>query len=146
LLADGEIEDTVELSDTNDWVHTFTELPTVHDVTDEKAIAYTVEEVEIEGYEVSINGNAEEGFIVTNTFIEEGQKEESKEDPKENPSGPTGKDDFYNKPTIQPEDSSDNNGDKLPKTATNTFNALMIGLTLMLLGAFPFLFRRKESQ
>src|SRR5699024_11875848 len=60
LLADGETVDEVVLSKDTDWKHTFTDLPVVYDITDEKAIEYTVEEVEIEGYEVSISGNAKE--------------------------------------------------------------------------------------
>ena len=67
LLADGEKVDSVELSEGNDWKHTFTDLPTVHDITDEKAIEYTVEEVAVEGYRASVTGDAKEGFIITNT-------------------------------------------------------------------------------
>src|SRR5690625_2663551 len=67
LLADGKIVDSVELSEENDWKHTFIDLPTVYDITDEKAIEYTVEEVAVEGYRVSVTGDAKEGFTITNT-------------------------------------------------------------------------------
>ena len=67
LLADGQQVDTVELSAENDWTHTFKDLPVVHDITDETPIAYTVEEIETEGYTSSIAGNAALGFIITNT-------------------------------------------------------------------------------
>lgn len=67
LLADGEKIKDVVLSSANNWKHTFSDLPTVNDVTDEEAINYTVEEVEIEGYESSIAGSAALGFVITNT-------------------------------------------------------------------------------
>src|SRR5699024_11781524 len=60
LLADGEKVEEVVLSEDTDWKHTFTDLPVVHNITDEKAIEYTVEEVEIEGYSVEITGDAKE--------------------------------------------------------------------------------------
>src|SRR5699024_3963460 len=50
LLADGNKVDSVELSDANNWKHTFTDLPTVYEITDEKVIEYTVEEEVVEGY------------------------------------------------------------------------------------------------
>ena len=67
LLADGEKVDTVDLSSENDWKHTFTDLPTVHDITDESAIVYTVEEVAVEGFDSEITGNAKDGYTVTNS-------------------------------------------------------------------------------
>src|SRR5699024_9676314 len=67
LLEDGEKVDEVTLSEGNDWTHTFTDLPVVHDIKDEKAIEYTIEEVEIDGYKSNITGNAKDGFTVTNT-------------------------------------------------------------------------------
>src|SRR5699024_9153961 len=69
LLANGEKVDEAILSENTDWKHAFTDLPVVHDITDEKAIKYTVEEVEIEGYSVEITGDAKEGFTITNTEI-----------------------------------------------------------------------------
>src|SRR5699024_1112097 len=69
LLADGEKVDTIELSDENDWVHTFDNLPAVRDTDEEEAIVYSVEEVEIDGYDSEITGNAEEGFVVINDYI-----------------------------------------------------------------------------
>src|SRR5699024_11816964 len=67
LLADGDKVDEVTLSEGNDWTHTFTDLPVVHDIKDEKAIEYTVEEVEIDGYKSEVTSDAKEGFTVTNT-------------------------------------------------------------------------------
>ncbi|MFW3579484.1 Cna B-type domain-containing protein, partial [Vagococcus fluvialis] len=67
LLADGQKVDTIELNEGNDWKHTFTDLPVVHDITDEEAIKYTVEEIDVDGYETSIAGSAALGFVITNT-------------------------------------------------------------------------------
>src|SRR5699024_12765644 len=69
LLAEGEKVEEDDLSEDTDWKHTFTDLPVVHNITDEKAIEYTVEEVEIEGYSVEITGDAKEGFTIINTEI-----------------------------------------------------------------------------
>src|SRR5699024_2878016 len=69
LLADGKKVDEITLSDENEWKHTFTDLPVVNDIKDEKAIEYTVEEVAIDGYEVSIDGNAKDGFVITNLIV-----------------------------------------------------------------------------
>src|SRR5699024_6036375 len=148
LLANGEKVDEAILSENTDWKHAFTDLPVVHDITDEKAIKYTVEEVEVEGYEVSISGNAKDGFIVTNTFIEEDEVlTETPNDESDNDSNDSlSKDDSENKTSIELDELSNEQGHKLPKTATNTFNMLVIGLAVMLLGALALLFRRKENK
>src|SRR5699024_7648846 len=65
LLADGEEVDSVELSEENNWQHTFSDLPA--EGSDDQVIEYTVEEVAIDGYETNITGDAKEGFVVTNT-------------------------------------------------------------------------------
>ena len=56
------------------------------------------------------------------------------------------KDDSENKTSIELDELSNEQGHKLPKTATNTFNMLVIGLAVMLLGALALLFRRKENK
>src|SRR5699024_6987782 len=65
LLANGEEEDAVELTTENDWAHTFTDLEAFD--KEGQPIAYTVEEVAIDGYNSVITGDAEEGFTITNT-------------------------------------------------------------------------------
>ena len=67
LLADGEKIDTIELSEANNWKHTFTDLPVVHAITDKQAIVYTVEEEQVIGYNTAITGDAKSGFVITNT-------------------------------------------------------------------------------
>src|SRR5690625_4017518 len=65
LLANEDEVDSVELSAENDWQHVFENLPVAKG---EETIGYTVEEVAIDGYETNITGNAEDGFVVTNTL------------------------------------------------------------------------------
>ncbi len=67
LLADGKKIDTIVLSKTNDWKHTFANLPTVNKISDEKKIEYTVEEVKLEGYKAKITRTQKYGFKITNT-------------------------------------------------------------------------------
>ena len=71
LLADGiraggkifSAADAAE--DENVWTYTFTDLDVLNE--DGNVIAYTVEEVEVSGYETSISGDMKTGFTVTNT-------------------------------------------------------------------------------
>ncbi len=52
LLADGQIIETVELSDDNDWAHSFTDLPKYDENGNE--IVYTITEDAVDGYETQI--------------------------------------------------------------------------------------------
>lgn len=65
LLADGkETGKTLTLSDDNNWSDAFTGL----DVNkDGQAITYSVEEYAVNGYTAKLSGDAEEGFVITNT-------------------------------------------------------------------------------
>ena len=65
LLADGE--DTgrfIKLSDENNWSTRFANLP---EFKDGEKIEYSLEEVEVPGYEISITAGAESDFTITNT-------------------------------------------------------------------------------
>ena len=66
LLADGNQKDTAEITADDNWNHTFSNLPKYAD--DGHEIAYTIEEVKIDGYNSVISGNAENGFTITNTI------------------------------------------------------------------------------
>lgn len=68
LLADGEVAEVVELSEENDWTHIFRDLAKYNE-RDEK-IVYSVEELEVSGYEslIETKGNS---FTITNTHIPE---------------------------------------------------------------------------
>lgn len=67
LYANGEIVYTVDLSEENAWSFVFEDLDKLDQNGNE--IAYTVEELPIDGYEANISGSPAEGFIITNTWI-----------------------------------------------------------------------------
>ena len=65
LLADGTASgEPVELSEANEWKHTWADLPKKAGGAE---IAYTVEEEAVEGYTGEITGDAETGYLITNT-------------------------------------------------------------------------------
>ncbi len=76
LMADGNVKDTVELTEDNQWKHTFIDLPENDSVTN-KPIQYTVfeegtqenGEINIGGttYKVSTEGDIQRGYLVVNT-------------------------------------------------------------------------------
>ena len=67
LLADGTEKETVTLTATDNWTHTFSNLPKF-DATDGHEIVYTVDEVDVPNYTKGISGTAATGFTVTNTI------------------------------------------------------------------------------
>ena len=67
LLADGEKVDTVQLSTTNNWQHTFEDLEKYKDGVE---IKYTVEEEKLDNYSDETSGNASDGYIIRNTNTE----------------------------------------------------------------------------
>ncbi len=70
LLADGaDTGKTLTLSDSNDWRGSFTELD---EYAEGVRIAYSVEEVDdVDDYTTTISGDAQTGFIITNTHAPE---------------------------------------------------------------------------
>lgn len=54
LLADGEVVSEASLSESNGWSHVFNDLPVYKNG---QAIVYTVDEIEVDGYEKRIEGN-----------------------------------------------------------------------------------------
>ena len=66
LLADGEAtKHTLTLSSGNNWTGTFSGLDKYRDGGEE--IVYTIEEVEVSGYDTVISGDASKGFVITNS-------------------------------------------------------------------------------
>ncbi|MBR1711050.1 MAG: Cna B-type domain-containing protein [Clostridia bacterium] len=64
-----EIFDEATLSEANHWSHTFTNLPVYYDQTDKQPITYKVEELDSPRYyKVSVTGDQEQGFTITNTL------------------------------------------------------------------------------
>ncbi|MBQ1259075.1 MAG: Cna B-type domain-containing protein, partial [Clostridia bacterium] len=68
LLANGKVIKTVTVSEADGWTWSFTDLPKFEDGI---KIEYTVTEEAVEGYRTSVEGSAENGFIVTNTHLPE---------------------------------------------------------------------------
>ena len=65
LLADEVIVDNARLSEDNHWEHTFENLDLYTDTGN--MICYSVKEISIDGYTTVVAGNANDGFIITNT-------------------------------------------------------------------------------
>ena len=65
LYADGAEKETVTLTATDNWTHTFTNLDKY--AADGHEIAYTVDETPVAGYTKDISGTAATGFTVKNT-------------------------------------------------------------------------------
>ena len=65
LYADGTEKETVTLTATDNWTHTFTNLDKY--AADGHEIAYTVDETPVAGYTKDISGTAATGFTVKNT-------------------------------------------------------------------------------
>ena len=65
LLADGTEKETVTLTATDNWTHTFTNLDKY--AADGHEIVYTVDETPVAGYAKDISGTAATGFTIKNT-------------------------------------------------------------------------------
>ena len=65
LYADGAEKETVTLTATDNWTHTFTNLDKY--ANDGHEIVYTVDETPVAGYAKDISGTAATGFTVKNT-------------------------------------------------------------------------------
>uniref|UniRef100_UPI00403F6CC0 Cna B-type domain-containing protein n=1 Tax=Candidatus Enterococcus willemsii TaxID=1857215 RepID=UPI00403F6CC0 len=127
LLADGkDTKQTLTLSDENNWQGFFVDL----DVSKEgKGIVYTVEEQTVKGYEATISGNMEKGYVITNTHMPEKGK----------PSKP-----------VKPNKSTPNKTVKtkahLPKTGEKTTIWLSIlGIVILLLVSTVYLLKHRKS-
>ncbi len=69
LLADGkDTKKTLKLNQSNRWIGTFTDLDKY---AAGKEIAYTVEEVKVDGYTAKVTGTAAEGYVITNSHTPE---------------------------------------------------------------------------
>lgn len=73
LLSNGEKseENTIILNADNNFEYTFSKMPKYENG---QPISYTIEEEEIANYKTKIEGDAETGFIITNTLIIENPK------------------------------------------------------------------------
>ncbi len=65
LYADGTLTgNTLELSAANGWADVFKNLPKY---ANGKVIDYTVDEIAVSGYALTVTGSAEDGYLLTNT-------------------------------------------------------------------------------
>src|SRR5699024_6728015 len=145
LLQNGKVVDTIEVTDKSDWKYSFTDL----EKYDENGVAYTytVKEHEVEGYESTVKG-----YDITNTFIEDQDSDTptgSKPDPSDNSKDPIQKEpvDKNEDPALKkPVDKhGKHDGQRLPTTATNIFNLLLIGFGLIAAGAVILFVRMKKA-
>lgn len=66
LLKNGKVTgETVSLSETTGWKGSFVELPKYETGQE---IEYSIEEVEVSGYQSEVTGSIANGFVVTNTY------------------------------------------------------------------------------
>lgn len=122
LYADGKLlEKTLTLDAENFWTGQFKSLP---EYMKGRKIVYTLEEIKVEGYTVSITGNREEGFVITNTHTPTKPTEPSKPIPSVTP-----------EPTVKPIPP-------VPSTGENRGIYLWLGLLLLLVTGIILIVRR----
>ncbi len=68
LMNGDQKVDSVELSASNHWQYTFTDLEQYNE--NGQPISYTISEVNLDGYVSKITGNMNTGFVITNTNTE----------------------------------------------------------------------------
>lgn len=164
LFANDQKVSTREVTAKDDWTLTVSDLVKFDDSG--KEITYTISETEVEGYEAIIDG-----FDITNTWIDEGEDpvipgeededEEETEDPKDPSDQEDGDEEQEKEDSSDQEDGKDESttdkgddksdgdqgqedGNTLPKTATNTFTIGLVGIVLLLIGLVAFVTRRKR--
>ncbi|MUV38128.1 Pheromone-processing carboxypeptidase KEX1 [Lentibacillus sp. JNUCC-1] len=141
LLQNGEVIKTVDITSDMDWTHTFTELDQYDDQGG--AYVYSVQEHEVKGY-TSMTEEVDGGFEITNTLDVTPPEPEDPKDPQD-PEDPNDPGD-PGSPT-DPSDPNDPNqpDNTLPKTATNMFNLLIIGLLLAASGITLMAYRKRRE-
>lgn len=117
LYADGEKIDTRKLSKDNHWQYTFKDLA---QYKDGKEIAYTIQEEKVPGYTAAIKGDAEKGFVITNTK----NTTDTPDTPKNTPTTPA----------------------NLPKTGDSRHFLIYGGIAAAALALMLFLIGRKRKQ
>lgn len=146
LLADGEVVDSVKLNAENNWQADFVELA---EYKDGVLIDYTVEEVAVEGYESSVTGTSEDGFVITNTQKPEEPGDPDPKDPTdpkdpEKPQEGTPGDPEDPTDLTDPTDPEESDGNGLPITGEA---ATYVGLavTLLIVGITLAYYNRKST-
>ncbi|GAB3789709.1 Cna B-type domain-containing protein [Virgibacillus kimchii] len=127
VLANGEVVQSIEVTEADDWAYTFANLPR-YEAGEE--IVYSISEDEVEGYESTV-----EGYDITNTLI----PEEETTTP-----GTTDKPADSGKEVSTTGDEA-GTGDRMPDTATNMYNMILIGVALLAIGITLTLIYRKRK-
>ncbi|PXW83625.1 LPXTG-motif cell wall-anchored protein, partial [Pseudogracilibacillus auburnensis] len=129
LMQNGKLFKEIEVLAKNNWQYKFTDL----DAYDENGVAYeyTIEEKEVPGYETKIVG-----FDIINVLTETPMTK----DPEQPSSEPKDKGD-----SVEVSGKTDSKNGDLPKTATNTFNMIVVGLAILIIGFSIYLYRRKTA-
>lgn len=132
--SEREKVDTYELTETDDWTLTIENLAAFNE--NGQAYSYEIEEVPVEGYETEIHG-----FDITNTWIDEEEPEKG-----DDPSGSEepGKKEKDNEDPTKEEDESIITS-ILPKTATQLFSFIALGLGLITLGLTVHVLRKRKQ-
>ena len=129
LYADGK--DTgkeLVLDQENNWTASFDNLD---EYADGVKISYTIAEVEVDGYDTSISGSAETGFVINNSHTPDTPDEPDDPDDPDEPGKPTDPDDPDEPTTPTEPDEPDKPNppkDDTPQTGDTTNLALWIGL------------------
>lgn len=142
LLQNNVVIDTKEVTVTDNWKYSFTDLPAFDE--EGAAYVYTIEEEAVKDYETTING-----YDITNTYtvgVEEGAEDpKDGEDKDKTPGTQVDKEEKETSAGVDRTDSDSGKGSKLPRTATNIFNLLAIGIGLIVLAAAITIYRRRKS-
>lgn len=140
LFADGEdTGQTLVLSADGDWKGAFANLAKFKAG---KAIAYTVSEDAIAGYTTEVSGDAENGFVITNTKPKEDKPKETpkKDTPKETPKKQTPKETA--KPSVHEASKAVTPGTGDASVAPVVGTLSVLGLALL---AIAFLARKRSA-
>lgn len=124
LLRNDEVIETVEITSESGWKYVFSDL----DKTDKEGneYTYTIQEKEVEGYSISLTGDSDKGFELTNTKDPEPEEPEKPVTP-EKPEEPKPEDPKPKDPKQQ----------YLPKTGEKReFITLFSGVLLVLMSFF----------
>ena len=129
LLANDEKIDSQLVTAEDDWHYTFMTLDKYD--REGQLINYTISEEEVEGYQTEVDG-----YDLINTLIE---------DESETPGHDPSKDSNDDPDRIEKQSDDDKDGENLPKTATNTYNLILFGLAIVIIGVLLSFFLRRKT-
>ncbi|WP_347835267.1 Cna B-type domain-containing protein [Gracilibacillus sp. JCM 18860] len=143
LLQSGEVIDTTEVTEEDEWKYSFTDLAKY----DENGVAYeyVVQEQPVEGYETTING-----YEIINTLLpistEEENTDEVTPDANDNQNTTTDEEFGSSQKGGSQEKGAVSEESSLPNTATSIFNIIAYGIGVLIVGVVILLVYRKKEQ